>query len=288
MLMKPPPQAGFTLIELSIVLVIIGLIVGGILVGQDLIAAASIRAQASQLQQFSSAFRTFQGKYGYLPGDIPAAEAVSVGLPVIFNSGVDYNASNGDGYYNSTENCGGNGQPLCYGWVGALGGYEQILAFPQLGTVGLTPNYSLPNTSTSGAFKGDMPYNANMFVMDISFPATKVNSVYGILPLTSPALGNNTYFVLGVIDGNHLGWLNQGRFAASLTPQQSYNLDSKIDDGMPSGGAVRAAQIVGLPSYDETISNDITPTNNCVTTGVPSAYNVTYTSIACMTAVRLQ
>ena len=36
------PQAGFTLIELSIVLVIIGLIVGGVLVGQDLIKAAEI------------------------------------------------------------------------------------------------------------------------------------------------------------------------------------------------------------------------------------------------------
>ena len=38
-------QAGFTLIELSIVLVIIGLIVGGVLVGQDLIAAAQTRRQ---------------------------------------------------------------------------------------------------------------------------------------------------------------------------------------------------------------------------------------------------
>ena len=37
-------QRGFTLIELSIVLVIIGLIVGGVLVGQDLIRAAKIRA----------------------------------------------------------------------------------------------------------------------------------------------------------------------------------------------------------------------------------------------------
>jgi prepilin-type N-terminal cleavage/methylation domain-containing protein len=38
---------GFTLIELSIVLVIVGLIVGGVLVGQDLIRSAAVRAQIS-------------------------------------------------------------------------------------------------------------------------------------------------------------------------------------------------------------------------------------------------
>ena len=41
---------GFTLIEMSIVLVIIGLVVGGVLVGQDLIRAAYERAQISQIE----------------------------------------------------------------------------------------------------------------------------------------------------------------------------------------------------------------------------------------------
>jgi len=42
---------GFTLIELSIVLVIIGLIVGGVLVGHDLIRAAGVRATISQVEK---------------------------------------------------------------------------------------------------------------------------------------------------------------------------------------------------------------------------------------------
>jgi prepilin-type N-terminal cleavage/methylation domain-containing protein len=46
---------GFTLIELSIVLVIIGLIIGGVLVGQDLIHAAQTRAAVSQLERYNSA-----------------------------------------------------------------------------------------------------------------------------------------------------------------------------------------------------------------------------------------
>src|ERR1700753_450898 len=63
-------RQGFTLIELSIVLVIIGLIVGGILVGQDLIKAAEVRAQISQIEKYNSAGNTFRGKFGGIPGDL--------------------------------------------------------------------------------------------------------------------------------------------------------------------------------------------------------------------------
>jgi prepilin-type N-terminal cleavage/methylation domain-containing protein len=71
---------GFTLIELSIVLVIIGLIVGGVLVGQNLIDAAAVRAQISQIEKYNTAANTFRGKYGYLPGDIPNPYAAQFGF----------------------------------------------------------------------------------------------------------------------------------------------------------------------------------------------------------------
>ena len=63
-------QSGFTLIELSIVLVIIGLLVGGVLEGQDLIKAAQIRSTISQFEQFDAAVNTFRTKYNNLPGDV--------------------------------------------------------------------------------------------------------------------------------------------------------------------------------------------------------------------------
>lgn len=81
----PPPlilgnKSAFTLIELSIVLVIIGLIIGGILTGQDLINAATIRAQVSQISEFTTAVNTFKVKYNYLPGDMPPSEASALGF----------------------------------------------------------------------------------------------------------------------------------------------------------------------------------------------------------------
>ena len=48
-------KSGFTLVELSIVLVIIGLIIGGVVVGRDLIDAATIRAQISQIEKYNTA-----------------------------------------------------------------------------------------------------------------------------------------------------------------------------------------------------------------------------------------
>jgi prepilin-type N-terminal cleavage/methylation domain-containing protein len=67
-----PLKHGFTLVELSIVLVIIGLLIGGILVAQSMISTSKITAQVAQIQQFDAEVMNFTTKYNYLPGDAPA------------------------------------------------------------------------------------------------------------------------------------------------------------------------------------------------------------------------
>jgi len=62
---------GFTLVELSIVLIIIGLLVGGILVGQSLIQSAKINRLVSDLRQCEIAVTQFYGKFKRYPGDAP-------------------------------------------------------------------------------------------------------------------------------------------------------------------------------------------------------------------------
>ena len=74
-MMPQKKTSAFTLIELSIVLVIIGLIVGGVLVGQDLIVAAKNRALLSQVEEIDTAINTFRLKYNGLPGDLNNAES---------------------------------------------------------------------------------------------------------------------------------------------------------------------------------------------------------------------
>jgi prepilin-type N-terminal cleavage/methylation domain-containing protein len=60
---------GFTLVELSIVLVIIGLIIGGVLTGQQVIQNARVTKTLNDLQGYESQFQTYQQNYGVLPGD---------------------------------------------------------------------------------------------------------------------------------------------------------------------------------------------------------------------------
>lgn len=65
---------GFSLVELSIVLVILGLLTGGILGGQSLIKAAELRSVSTEFQQWQTAVNTFRQKYFALPGDFNKAE----------------------------------------------------------------------------------------------------------------------------------------------------------------------------------------------------------------------
>ena len=95
----------FTLVELSIVLVIIGLVAGGILVGRDLIHSAENRAYVGQLQSYNVAVNTFKTKYNCLPGD----------------------CANATDYFAGTLN--GNGNGMISGLLGADSHYTYDYTF---------------------------------------------------------------------------------------------------------------------------------------------------------------
>jgi prepilin-type N-terminal cleavage/methylation domain-containing protein len=66
-------QAGFTLIEIAIVLVIIGLLLGGVLKGQELITSARVRNLISQQDGVKAAYFGFLDRFRALPGDYSQA-----------------------------------------------------------------------------------------------------------------------------------------------------------------------------------------------------------------------
>jgi prepilin-type N-terminal cleavage/methylation domain-containing protein len=71
--MKKQKQGGFTLIEIAIVLVIIGLLLGGVLKGQELITSARVRNLISNQDGFKAAYYGFLDRFRALPGDYTAA-----------------------------------------------------------------------------------------------------------------------------------------------------------------------------------------------------------------------
>jgi prepilin-type N-terminal cleavage/methylation domain-containing protein len=94
-------QIGFTLIELAIVLVIIGLLLGGVLKGQELINSAKVKNMASDFKNIQVYIYGYQDKFKALPGDDHAA-AAHVGGTNATNTAQTQNAVI-QGLWNSTS-----------------------------------------------------------------------------------------------------------------------------------------------------------------------------------------
>ncbi len=71
-------QRGFTLVELAIVLVIIGLVIAAVLKGQELIVSARLKSTINQVEGIRAATKTFRVNYNNLPGDFANAQVLIV------------------------------------------------------------------------------------------------------------------------------------------------------------------------------------------------------------------
>jgi len=106
-------QSGFTLVEIAIVLVIIGLLLGGVLKGQELINSAKVKNFANDFRQIPLFIYGYQDKYKALPGDDPkylehiggAATAAGLSAPLAPKTTPGTGLGNGrfEGNYNSTD-----------------------------------------------------------------------------------------------------------------------------------------------------------------------------------------
>lgn len=81
-------QGGFTLVEIAIVLMIIGLLIGGILRGQELIQSARVRNIIDQKSAIQTAYIGFLDRYRMLPGDLTAAQVGVVGNGAVASTAV--------------------------------------------------------------------------------------------------------------------------------------------------------------------------------------------------------
>lgn len=211
---------GFTLIELSIVLVIIGLLVGGILYGRDLIYNASIRAVVSQYQQYDTAIMAFKGKYNCLPGD--CVKAVSLGLG-------DGNAGN-----NGVRN--GNGDGCIDRWYqdGASSAHEVLAAWYHLFKAHLI---SFQPDVTSSVAGGAFPPTKAVWTNSNGTPSG-FNILCGndTIDLTNTLSAGSHYFA--IMTSSSPG--TDGDTEGAIPPADAFALDSKVDDGLPDSGIARA------------------------------------------------
>jgi prepilin-type N-terminal cleavage/methylation domain-containing protein len=237
-LMNPPYTnlmytRGFTLIELSIVLVIIGLIVGGILVGRDLINSAAIKSQVSQLQQFDTAVNTFRDKYGALPGDIGPAAAAQFGF--VARSGIP---GSGDNNGVIEGQCYGCPTPT-YGWDEDG---EPLFFWEDLSAAKLIKGTF--NTATD-ADVGVVTSNFGRY-----FPPAQIGNgnyvyVYSTNPGCPGCSQNTTTNYYGISIPVSISASGNLISSAGMSVMQAHDVDQKIDDGFPVTGRIVAQYSIG-------------------------------------------
>ena len=89
-------RKGFTLVELSIVLVIIGLLIGGVLKGKSMIDNAKVKRVKSDIDGIVAATYGYQDRYGYLPGDDTNDRSTELGA-------TGCTGGDGDGLFDNNE-----------------------------------------------------------------------------------------------------------------------------------------------------------------------------------------
>lgn len=226
---KKKGMLGFTLIELSIVLVIIGLIVGGVLVGQDLIKAAEVRATIAQYEKTNAAINTFRTKYNGVPGDLVAAQATAFG---IFAMSATAGLGDGNGLIESSNQATNPNTPV-----------GETVAFWR---------HMTDSNLTDGSFGSDLTGGTGQTVVTTPgtyFPGTKIGR--GTYWIAGSSAGLNYYGLTGLTN-IVAGAVGTARYTQSvgLTPIESFNIDSKIDDGQPNTGITQARGIASTTTVD--------------------------------------
>jgi len=214
---------GFTLVELSIVLVILGLLVGGVLAGQSLIRASELRAVTSEKNSYQTAINAFKEKYLALPGDM----------------------SNATAFWSTTNNGDGDGaieagvastsaEPFEFWNHLALAGLIEGTYTGITGPVALfhaIPGENVPKSKLSGG----------------AWFAYSSGTYGGDTVLYAANYGNCLQY-----GGDHQPDNPRG---ALLKPEEGWNIDTKIDDGKPGLGRMIAIywdNACGTGGADET------------------------------------
>lgn len=233
---------GFSLLELSIVLVVIALAAGGILAGTSLLRSAEVRAVLREYEEYSSAVGAFRLQYHAVPGDMPNATEFWGRADNGSFSGQCGNPLYDEG--TGTQTCNGDGN----GWIDqyAAGGTEPFRFWQHLSSAGLIPerysgiggpscqyehiigvNTPLSHAGSAGWSTSD---EGPGHVPDSPWPSAMIWRQAGE---EHAALWLGTRYTI-----NNAGGCAIHTQGPAFTPEEVWSIDRKVDDGKPGLGAV--------------------------------------------------
>lgn len=210
-------QKGFTLVEIAIVVVIMGLLMGGILGSRMIIRSTQAKEAMVIAEDLRAASTYFRQRYSYLPGDLPVPGAViAVNPPLVAGAG-----TNGDGTVDGAVNADGQ----------AAAGSEVAVAPQQL-------------------------FAANMVgKVDAADPQRRIRSSYGSVHIVSAATANGLVANFTAVGGNPAA--RNAILFHNLPCDIAQEIDVKMDDGNLNTGRGRAsaAGIAACAANQENVVN---------------------------------
>jgi prepilin-type N-terminal cleavage/methylation domain-containing protein len=263
-------KSAFTLIELAIVVVVLGILVGGVLTGQSIIGSSKISSVITDIQKYKTAIRAFELEYDGLPGDFDEAEdywgSVSGSCLTVAGSGTETCNGDGDktfdyhlsGFSNSTHEPWRAWEHLSF--AGIVNGEFTGISGTEcnLNNYCSLPGVNIPESAFSGA-----GWNL-LFLQSIQDFAGKRKS-RNVMFLGNPSndlYGHNRFF------------------GPALTTKQQKRIDDKIDDGKPFLGSI--TELSGTePSYTRHCT-DINSNDHSTPNAV---YDLEYDEPACVLIV---
>lgn len=217
---------GFSLLELSIVLVIIGLLAGGVMVGQDLVRQAEVRKVTEEYMKFRTATYAFKNKYSAFPGDMQNATAYW---------GKDDAACTGHtGVAAVPGTCNGNGNGSITKPATGNATGEIFQFWKQLALAGFI----------EGTYTGLSGVDLDAAILGVNVPNSAINGAGWGLDIAGLVAGasflaldySRQRYTFGANTNNDLP------MNAALRPSEAYSIDMKIDDGRPGRGHVNITQ----------------------------------------------
>lgn len=236
---------GFTLLEMAIGLIIIGLVIGGIIQGVSLMDSAKMKRVASDLSDINNAIALFNDKYGYFPGDMP--NATTVWGRADGGADVTQNCANPDTNINLADpmaTCNGNGNHRIadYSASAAMRNNEAYRFWQHLSNAGLI---SGKYTGIGGA-PGSAPWRVAMPGENVMTSGIS-GSGFFVLEEQLQWFCNSSSAWSGTNAARDQNFLSVGGKTETswpwrriFTSEEVQSVDLKMDDGKPGTGNIIA------------------------------------------------
>ncbi|NBX03550.1 MAG: hypothetical protein EBR02_05760 [Alphaproteobacteria bacterium] len=219
----PARKIGFTLLELALVLMVIGLLVGAIIAGKSMIRSSKLQSVIVEQQRYIKAINDFRDKYQALPGDFSGAS----------------------GLWASTAD--GNGDGIITAWSNPPTGSENYLVWKHLTKAGFIDG-SYTGVAASPATTTNLNAGENI-------PESKLgDGTSWLMFLNNPGVAAHANSFT-TNPRNHIIFLSAD-LAAAISNSEGKMIDDKIDDGLSTTGKVGAGE-AGAWAATDTISRTL-------------------------------